>query len=113
MSDTPRRKTFAFNNKPKASSVQFELNGTWIKCKTSMDGLAVLDFSALAALGESEIASEQAQAAGAVKGFLQNAILDWKEFEKIVQAEDSGVGPEELGEIAGWLIEQYVERPTE
>lgn len=112
-SDKPRAKSFSFNKGPKRTNVVLTLNGETIKCKSSMDGLAVLDFSAVAALAESEDAGEQAKAAGAVKSFLQEAVLEWDKFEAVVKAEDSGIGPEELGEVAGWLIEQYVERPTE
>jgi hypothetical protein len=55
-----------------------------------------------------------AESAVAVLDFLKAVVTpeDWAEFDRVASNPRSGLGPEQLGELAGWMSEQYTERPT-
>lgn len=125
MSDTPVAKSFNFSGsttRRASGSVFFFLNNTKIRCLDELDGLTFFEFaetagSAFGADGSTENVDMRglAGAAGAVIGLLRSAIVDedWEPFVKAVKAPGSGVGPEQLAEILGWLVEQYTETPTQ
>jgi hypothetical protein len=102
--------------------VFFTLNGVRINCVEEIDGLTILQFAEVAGSAFSEDGSfdtanlnQLGATAGQVVSLLRNAIVDsdWPLFEKTVKAPGSGVNSERLAEIMGWVIEQYMERPTE
>jgi hypothetical protein len=122
MSDTPAVKAFNFSSdtgRRATGSVFFFLNGQKIQCVDEIDGLTFFEFAQVAggAFGSEGAEPNLAALAGAAGGvidLMRAAIIeeDWPLFVKEVKAPKSGVGPEQLAEIMGWLMEQYVESPT-
>ena len=87
----------------------FALNGQQFACKPAMAGAILLDFVRRA---DSESGGS---AADAIVDFLEDSIADDSErtqFITMIRDPDVIVEVETLGEIAGWLIEQYTTRPT-
>lgn len=90
------------------SDVSFDLNGETFSCRPAIPGAKMLDFVKQAD-GENGAA-----AAEALLSFLREVLLeeDWDRFEEMVNDSEVIVEVETLGEITGWLVEQYAERPT-
>lgn len=102
------KKSFSFYRTDKPEPVEFELNGETIGCQPEIQGMDLLMF--VAAIDQ----DNPAAGAKAVLDFLRKAILpeDWDRFVKTANAPQSGVGPEALSEISGYLSEVYTKRPT-
>lgn len=111
---SPRRKAFMYKRTDLPSRIELVVNDVKVPCKPVLDGLTLLEFAGATASADSDGDDPAAQAAAAIAvlDFLKTSVLDWKLFSDTIRAEDSGVGAEELAEMAGWLVEQYVERPT-
>lgn len=101
-------KTFSYYRNDEPEPVAFELNGTTVRCQPLISGMQLLKFVAATTQGGAE-------SAVAVLDFLQAVVLpeDWETFDRVASDPRSGVGPEQLGEIAGWISEIYTGRPTE
>jgi hypothetical protein len=86
----------------------FALNGEEFACRQAMSGAILLDFVRRADSNSGGMAAE------AIIEFLGNAMDgdDADRFEALIKDPDRIVQVETLGEIAGWLVEQYTARPT-
>jgi hypothetical protein len=101
--------------------VEFDLNGEVIHCIPDLDGLTLLEFGAAAGAmvsglegsGEDGMSTAEmgalATGAGKLIELLQSVVVpdDWDRFVKTVKSPGSGVGPEQIAELASWLMEQY------
>lgn len=86
----------------------FALNGEEFSCKQAMSGAALLDFVRRADGDSGGMAAE------AIIQFLNSSLEedDAARFDTMIKDPDQIVQVETLGEIAGWLVEQYTTRPT-
>lgn len=102
-------KNFSFYRSEELPPVQFVLNGQVIRCHPSISGMTLLKFVAASSGGDGGAMSS------AILDFLKAVVYpeDWPKFDAVASDPRSGVGPEQLGEIAGWLSEAYTGRPTE
>ena len=96
-------------NSDEAESLSFKLYGEEFICKPSMQGKTLLNF---AASSDSENAADSTKA---ILSFFSNALVEEssERFEKLLEAPDKIVSVETLGEIIGWILEQYSTRPTQ
>jgi hypothetical protein len=88
--------------------LNFVLNGETFNCKPAIQGSVLLEFVA-------DADSDQGgRSAGALYGFFKKTLLtdDYTKFEEMVRSEDVIVDLSLLGDIAGWLVEEYTARPT-
>ena len=86
----------------------FKLNEEEFSCKQAMSGAALLDFVRRADSDSGGMAAE------AIIQFLNMSLEedDAARFDAMIKDPDRIVEVETLGEIAGWLVEQYTTRPT-
>jgi hypothetical protein len=86
----------------------FALNGEEFVCRPAMSGASLLDFVRRADSEHGGMAAE------AIVDFLHNSLDgdDADRFDALVKDPDRIVQVETLGDIAGWLVEQYTARPT-
>lgn len=113
-----RRKAFNFQ-KDESEEFPLEINGEEVTCVPSIDGLKLLEFTAV--MRSPEFGT--GERAAAILNLLRQAIggLDdegnltrheeWRKFERI--AKENALAIEELGQVAGYLASVYSERPTE
>jgi len=88
--------------------LSFKLNDEEFQCKQAMSGAALLDFVRRADSNSGGMAAE------AIVDFLNGSLEDDDavRFEAMIKDPDRIVEVETLGDIAGWLVEQYTARPT-
>lgn len=89
--------------------IEFDLEGRKFQCKPAVQGAVLLEFVAQAD-GDSGGA-----AAGAIYGFFESCMPadQYKAFMELLNDPDLIFDMEVIGEIAGWLVEQYTARPTQ
>lgn len=88
--------------------LDFTLNGETYNCKPAIQGGTLLAFVA-------DADSDQGgKAASALYGFFEKALVpeDYTRFSAMLEDSDVIVDLNLLGEIAGWLVEEYTARPT-
>lgn len=96
------------------SSVEMNIGGVVIKCRRVLDGLTVLEFANIPQAEEGEeLSQEDAQlAALGILNLFKAAVVDYPKFQTAVR--DAELEIEELGQMAGDLVEAYTaDRPTE
>jgi len=86
----------------------FALNGEDFSCRPAIAGAILLDFVRRADSNSGSVAAE------AIIQFLEDSLEepDRERFVAMIRDPDVIVEVETLGEMAGWLIEQYTSRPT-
>jgi hypothetical protein len=86
----------------------FSLNGEEFSCRPALPGTALLDFVRRADSDSGGTAAE------AIVEFLEESLEgdDRDRFSAMIRDPDQIVDVETLGEIAGWIVEQYTSRPT-
>lgn len=86
----------------------FSLNGEDFQCRPALPGAQLLDFVRRAD------AESGGAAAEAIVEFLEDSLeeADRERFTTMIRDPDVIVEVETLGEIAGWIVEQYTNRPT-
>ena len=87
--------------------ISFKLHGEEFKCHPAIQGRTLMKVAMNADSGD------VAMAASVVDDFFAIALLpeSHKRFTAILESEDKIVTVETLGEISGWLMEQYSSRP--
>ena len=88
--------------------ITFALNGEEFTCRSAMPGTMLLDFIRRADSDSGGMAAE------AVVDFLKTSLeeIDADRFQVMINDPETIVQVETLGEIVGWLVEQYTARPT-
>ena len=91
-----------------AEPLTFKLHGEEFTCRPDIQGKTLL---ALVADAASNDASRQA---GMVEKFFKTVLTpdSAEDFDELTNDPDKVVSVETLGEIVGWIVEQYTSRPT-
>lgn len=105
---TTRFKDFGKGGEVSTDPVEFALHGETFSCRPNIQGKFLLSLVA----GTEE--DNPAAAAETVNNFFRHVIVpdDYPRFEALLDDPDRIVSVETLGEITGWLVEQYSSRPT-
>lgn len=88
--------------------LEFSLNGETFKCRPAIQGGILLEFVADAD------STDGGKAASALYNFFKQAMEDdeYTRFDAMLRDPKVIVDLAVLGDIAGWLIEEYTSRPT-
>lgn len=101
-----------FGTGPDLSNVEpitFALHGETFECKKAVPGKLLLS---LVAKSKSEDPAEAAETVGDF--FSKVLVLDsYKRFDALLEDPERIVTVEQLGEITGWIVEQFGDRPEE
>lgn len=105
---TTRFKDFGSGGEASADPLQFALHGETFSCRPAIQGKFLLSLVA----GTDD--DDPGAAAETVTKFFNYVIIpeDYARFEALLDDPDRIVSVETLGEITGWLVEQYATRPT-
>lgn len=92
----------------KAEPISFKLHGEEFNCISALPGKILLGMVAKSA---SDSAADQAEM---VTEFFSQVLLpeSLERFDALIVDKERIVTAETLGEITGWLVEQYAERPN-
>lgn len=110
MSKSKKRfRDFGSGGNPATDPISFKLHGEEFQCRPSMQGKVLLKLVAQ---------SDEDEGAGIAKSltqFFEIALLpeSLERFNALLEDPDRIVSVETLGEIVGWLVEEYSARPTE
>jgi hypothetical protein len=106
---TARFKDFGSGENLNQEPLSFKLHGEDFECHKNLQGKALLDLVAKASSGNANDAAET------VKDIFAKALLpeSYVRFEKLIDDPEKVVTVETLGQITGWLVEQYSGRPTQ
>jgi hypothetical protein len=104
-----RFKDFGAGLAPSTDPISFTLHGENFECKTALQGKFLLDLVAQSG------GDDAAASAAIVSRFFKEVLLEesFERFEILVADPDRIVSVETLGEITGWLVGEYSERPTQ
>jgi hypothetical protein len=108
----PKRRHRSFGGGKKVGDfgpVDFDLGTENFKCKPAIQGAVLLEFVAAAD------SDSGGKSAAALYGFFADVMLDgeYDRFRAHLKNTEVIYDIAEIGEIAGWLVEEYAERPTE
>jgi hypothetical protein len=104
-----RFKDFGAGSTASTEPITFALYGETFECKPALQGKFLLNLIA-------ETNSDDAGASAAiVNKFFKEVLLEdsYARFEALAADPDKIVSVETLGEITGWLVSEYTERPTQ
>ncbi len=106
---TARFKDFGAGGDAITEPLFFKLHGQEFQCKPSLQGKVLLDMVATAS------STDQAAATKVVIDFFNAVLLPESKiaFDALLETPDKIVTVETLGEITGWIVEQYSSRPTQ
>jgi hypothetical protein len=106
---TNRFKDFGAGGKVSNEPISFSLHGENFECWPNMQGHVLLQ---LAASSSEDTGSG---AAKTINDFFAQALKpeSYERFEKLLVDPEKIVTVETLGEITGWLVEEYSARPTQ
>lgn len=104
---TARFKDFGAGGDAIQHPLSFKLHGQTFECKPAMQGKVLLDMVATAS------SNDQAAATKVVMDFFDAVLLPESKvaFDTLLETTDKIVSVETLGEITGWIVEQYSSRP--
>ena len=109
----PRFKDFGSKKSENVEPISFKLWEEDFNCVPELQGKVLLDMvSSVNTDGDSSDASSQAKA---INEFFSTVLTDESEkrFNTLLTDKEKIVSVDTLGEIVGWLVEQYTNRPTE
>jgi len=91
--------------------ISFKLHNEEFNCRPSLQGKVLLEMAAAAQGTENDTAA----AASMIDSFFSKALLpeSLERFNNLLNDPEKIVTVETLGEIAGWLTEQYSGRPQQ
>lgn len=92
-----------------AEPISFTLHGENFECLPRLQGKVLLEFVELA---NSDNASDSAKV---TRTFFKKVLVDdsFTRFDALLEDKDKIVSVETLGEIIGWLLEEYSDRPNQ
>lgn len=104
---TTRFKDFGEGGSTNKEPLSFKLHGEDFTCKPALQGKVLLE---IASVGSGD---DTAAAANAMYNFFASAMdkENYDRFKLLLDDSEKIVTVETLGEIAGWLTEQYAGRP--
>ena len=106
---TNRFKDFGAGGNVNTSPLSFKLHGEEFHCKPTIQGKALLDIVSKAD------AESGADVAKVINHFFEVTLLpeSYERFTTLLENPDKIVSVDTLGEITGWLVEEYSSRPTQ
>jgi hypothetical protein len=106
---TTRFKDFGSGENVNKEPLSFQLYGESFECYSSIQGKVLLDMVSDASSNDAEAAAKT------ITNFFSHALKpeSYKRFEDLIENPDKIVNVETLGEITGWLTEQYSGRPQQ
>lgn len=101
-----------FGSGPDLTNVEpitFAIHGETFECKKAVPGKLLLD---LVAKSKS---ADPAEAAGTIDQFFSKVLVteSYERFNALLEDADRIVTVEQLGDITGWVVEQFSDRPEE
>lgn len=104
-----RHKDFGSPVTPTTDPIEFTLYGEKFKAVSAIQGRVLIDII------RASTSSDNDESAAMVEGFFKKVLVDesWDRFSTMLDSKDHIVTVETLGEIVGWLVEQYSSRPEE
>lgn len=105
---TTRFKDFGDGGVINSEPLNFKLHGEDFSCKPNLQGKALLDMAAMSA------SSDPIVLAQGISLFFNKALLEesYTRFQALLDSEKI-VTIESLAEIAGWLVQEYSNRPNQ
>lgn len=102
-----RFKDFGKGSDVETEPLSFKLHDEEFSCVTQIQG------SVLLGLAETSQSGDNASSAAVILDFFEKVLLDesYVRFEALINSKDRIVTVETLGEITGWLLEEYTNRP--
>lgn len=87
--------------------LSFKLHGEEFDALPAIQGKTLIEFA--------EMSTDPAEAAKAIPLFFSKVLTEesYNRFDALLSSEDKIVEMETLGEIVGWLMEEYTNRPEE
>jgi len=106
---TEKFKDFGSGASEDLPEIKFKLHGEEFECRSAIQGKVLLEVAKSADTGQAANADE------IITKFYGSALLpeSYERFEALIHDPDKIVTVETLGEITGWLVEQYSGRPTQ
>lgn len=103
-----RFKDFGDGGDVSTEPINFKLLGEEFTARPAIQGRVLLD---IVADSDSE---DTAKVAAVIPRFFEATLLpeSWQRFQELTTDPDRVVTTEKLGEIIGWLVEEYASRPT-
>lgn len=85
----------------------FKLHGEKFDCVPEIQGSVLLE------LVKDSQSQDAATSAAIITSFFENVLTDesYVRFQALIKSKDKIVRVEKLGEITGWLVEEYTNRP--
>lgn len=104
-----RFKDFGSGGDQPTEAISFKIHGEEFVCRPAMQGKVLLDLVARSADDQNPGA-----AAAVISDFFKTVLVEesYERFNALATDPDRIVDVEMLGEIVGWLVEQYSDRPT-
>jgi hypothetical protein len=104
-----RFKDFGAGSDTPAEPLSFKIYNEDFECRREMQGKVLLDLVALSGSGDNP-----GESAKVIGDFFRIVLVpeSYERFDALTQNPDKVVTVETLGEIVGWLVEQYSDRPT-
>jgi len=104
-----RFKDFGITNLEDIEPLSFKIQGEDFECIKQVQGKVLMEIVSMSQDADSSVSLEL------IEKFFSSVLLDesYARFEELLHDKDKIVSVETLGEITGWLIEQYTERPTQ
>lgn len=108
MATSKRTKDFGSPKDETAEPLVFKLYGEKFTCYPEVQGAKLMRFSKEATSGE------QGEVMEALLGFFKTVLYpeDYTRLEDLWEDPERVVPIETIGDIVGWLVEEYTERPT-
>ena len=104
-----RYKDFGSGSDTPAPPLSFKIHGEDFACRPAIQGKVLLDLVAKSSAEESP-----AESAKIIGEFFKLVLMpeSGDRFDVLASDPDKIIDVETLGEIVGWLVEQYSDRPT-
>ena len=104
-----RFKDFGAGSDTPSEPLSFKIYNEDFECRREMQGKVLLDLVALSGSGDNP-----GESAKVIGDFFRIVLVpeSYERFDALTQDPDRVVTVETLGEIVGWLVEQYSDRPT-
>jgi hypothetical protein len=105
---TPRFKDFGDGGQAINEPLSFKLHGEEFQCNPAIQGKVLLEMVSTAS------SNDQAAATKVITDFFDAVLVpESKErFNALLETTDKIVSVDTLGEITGWIVEQYSNRPN-
>lgn len=104
-----RFKDFGSGSDRPSDPISFKIHGEEFFCREAMQGKVLLDL-----VSQSSNVEDPGAGARVITDFFSTVLIpeSYERFNALATDPDRIIEVETLGEIVGWLVEQYSDRPT-